>query len=272
MLGYLGPRSDLGFQRMQQWLRLNLAPANGLFGICARSNLIDRGRLDQIVGEFLQKEPTCSSRRPLPISSFAQNILTGFQAERLLAGQDAGFRPWPVHAHGCPRLRPAAWGPSTRRTTRPTTNGTPSRSCRAGACGTSTLSRARKVRSFEQCKHPRRPCRSWTSAPRGACTTSPGRWSKAKRSTTRRATPGETLRGRRRAALPCTLPRDSKSAISKACVFHGLLKPSNIMIGPVAPGLHSRFRHRLLVGRDRRGIAGRYDVHRQFGDEWAGLL
>ncbi|MFO0866181.1 MAG: hypothetical protein U0744_16285 [Gemmataceae bacterium] len=55
-----------------------------------RSNLIDRGQLDQIVGEFLSKNPRAE---PPDLAQFliAQNILTDFQAERLLAGKTQGF-------------------------------------------------------------------------------------------------------------------------------------------------------------------------------------
>ena len=52
--------------------------------------LIDRGRLDQIVGEFLQKNPR---GEPPALADYliAQNILTPFQAERLLQGKTQGF-------------------------------------------------------------------------------------------------------------------------------------------------------------------------------------
>ncbi|MFQ3593209.1 MAG: protein kinase [Gemmataceae bacterium] len=55
-----------------------------------RSNLIDRGQLDQIVGEFLAKNP---GAEPPQLAEFliAQNILTDFQAERLLQGKTQGF-------------------------------------------------------------------------------------------------------------------------------------------------------------------------------------
>src|SRR3989440_585420 len=55
-----------------------------------RSNLIDRGRLDQIVGEFLQKNPRAE---PPALAEFliAQGILTPFQSERLLQGKTQGF-------------------------------------------------------------------------------------------------------------------------------------------------------------------------------------
>src|SRR5919108_4698611 len=55
-----------------------------------RSNLIDRGRLDQVIGEFLQKNPRAE---PQALADFlvAQNILTQFQADRLLQGKTQGF-------------------------------------------------------------------------------------------------------------------------------------------------------------------------------------
>ena len=55
-----------------------------------RSNLIDRGRLDQIVGEFLQKN---SRAEPPELAEYliGQGILTPFQSERLLQGKTQGF-------------------------------------------------------------------------------------------------------------------------------------------------------------------------------------
>src|SRR3984957_2802891 len=55
-----------------------------------RSNLIDRGQLDQIIGEFLNKTP---GAEPPALAEFlvGQGILTEFQAERLLQGKTQGF-------------------------------------------------------------------------------------------------------------------------------------------------------------------------------------
>src|SRR3954452_19463460 len=55
-----------------------------------RSNLIDRGQLDQVIGEFLSKNP---GAEPPTLAEFlvAQGILTDFQAERLLQGKTQGF-------------------------------------------------------------------------------------------------------------------------------------------------------------------------------------
>src|ERR1700736_6949896 len=55
-----------------------------------RSNLIDRGQLDQVIGDFLNKNP---GAEPPALAEFLvkQGILTEFQAERLLQGKTQGF-------------------------------------------------------------------------------------------------------------------------------------------------------------------------------------
>lgn len=55
-----------------------------------RSNLLDRGQLDQIVGDYLQKNPRAE---PPALAEFLidKSILTKFQAERLLQGKTQGF-------------------------------------------------------------------------------------------------------------------------------------------------------------------------------------
>ncbi|CAN5257783.1 hypothetical protein BH10PLA2_BH10PLA2_22830 [soil metagenome] len=55
-----------------------------------RSNLLDRGHLDQIVGTFMEKHPRAE---PPQLAQFLieQGILTQFQADRLLQGKTQGF-------------------------------------------------------------------------------------------------------------------------------------------------------------------------------------
>src|SRR5206468_2655673 len=55
-----------------------------------RSNLIDRGQLDQVIGEYLSKHPRAE---PPALAEYLidKNVLTQFQAERLLAGKTQGF-------------------------------------------------------------------------------------------------------------------------------------------------------------------------------------
>src|SRR3989442_13485968 len=55
-----------------------------------RSNLIDRGQLDQVIGAFLSKHP---GAEPPALAEYlvAQSVLTSFQADRLLQGKTQGF-------------------------------------------------------------------------------------------------------------------------------------------------------------------------------------
>src|SRR5436853_342211 len=55
-----------------------------------RSNLIDRGQLDMVIGEFLTKNP---GAEPPQLAEFLvqKSYLTDFQAERLLQGKTQGF-------------------------------------------------------------------------------------------------------------------------------------------------------------------------------------
>src|SRR6202051_3135809 len=55
-----------------------------------RSNLIDRGQLDQVVGDFLNRHP---GAEPPSLAEFLvqQGVLTQFQSERLLQGKTQGF-------------------------------------------------------------------------------------------------------------------------------------------------------------------------------------
>src|SRR3954453_22084174 len=55
-----------------------------------RSNLIDRGQLDQVIGEFLQANPKADPAA-LAEHLVKQGVLSQFQADRLLQGKTQGF-------------------------------------------------------------------------------------------------------------------------------------------------------------------------------------
>src|SRR5271156_6301354 len=55
-----------------------------------RSNLIDRGQLDQMIDEFLSRHPG-SEPPALAEHLISLGVLTDFQAERLLQGKTQGF-------------------------------------------------------------------------------------------------------------------------------------------------------------------------------------
>ena len=115
-----------------------------------RSNLIDRGRLDQIVGEFLQKNPRAE---PPALAEYliAQGILTPFQSERLLQGKTQGFVLGPFTLMD-------ALGSGSMGTVYKAHNKTDNQWYAVKVLPRRSMWNVRiarrKVRSFEQCKHP----------------------------------------------------------------------------------------------------------------------
>ena len=191
-----------------------------------RSNLIDRGRLDQVVGEFLQKHPRAE---PPELADFliAQNILTPFQAERLLQGKTQGFVLGPFTLMD-------ALGSGSMGTVYKAHNKTDNRWYAVKVLPRRSMWNVRiarrKVRSFEQCKHP-------SVVPFVDVGTAGGMhylaWPFVE---------GETL-DKFAAARHDKLPADVVGSIAlqvaeglevchQQALFHGLLKPSNIMVGP----------------------------------------
>jgi serine/threonine protein kinase len=115
-----------------------------------RSNLIDRGQLDQIVGEFLSKHPRAE---PPDLAQFliTQGILTDFQAERLLAGKTQGFVLGPftlMDALGAGSMGTVYKAHSKTDDQWYAVKVLPRRSM------WNVRIARRKVRAFEQCKHP----------------------------------------------------------------------------------------------------------------------
>ncbi len=190
-----------------------------------RSNLIDRGRLDQIVGEFLQKNPRAE---PPALAEFliAESILTGFQAERLLQGKTQGFVLGPFTLMD-------ALGSGSMGTVYKAHNKTDDQWYAVKVLPRRSMWNVRiarrKVRSFEQCKHP-------AVVPFVDVGTAGGMhylaWPHVD---------GETLdkligrQGKLSAADVGNIAMQIAEGL-EVChqqgLFHGLLKPSNIMIGP----------------------------------------
>ncbi len=190
-----------------------------------RSNLIDRGRLDQIVGEFLQKNPRAE---PAALADFliGQNILTQFQAERLLQGKTQGFVLGPFTLMD-------ALGSGSMGTVYKAHNKTDNQWYAVKVLPRRSMWNVRiarrKVRSFEQCKHP-------AVVPFVDVGTAGGMhylaWPYVE---------GETLDKvvQRQAKLSAGDAGSFGMQIAEGLeichqqgLFHGLLKPSNIMIGP----------------------------------------
>jgi serine/threonine protein kinase len=115
-----------------------------------RSNLIDRGRLDQVVGEFLQKNPRAE---PQALAEYlvAQSILTQFQADRLLQGKTQGFVLGPftlMDAVGAGSMGTVYKAQSKTDNQWYAVKVLPRRSM------WNVRIARRKVRAFEQCRHP----------------------------------------------------------------------------------------------------------------------
>src|SRR5262249_26168590 len=115
-----------------------------------RSNLIDRGQLDQIVGEFLNRNP---GAEPPALAEFlvSQSILTQFQAERLLQGKTHGFvlRPFPL----MDPLGTGSMGPVYKALSKTDNHWSAVKVLPRRSMWNVRIAR-RKVREFEQCAHP----------------------------------------------------------------------------------------------------------------------
>src|SRR5579871_516136 len=115
-----------------------------------RSNLIDRGQLDQLVGEFLGKHP---GAEPPALAEFLveQGILTDFQAERLLQGKTQGFVLGPFTLMDS--LGTGSMGTVYKARSKNDNNWYAVKVLPRRSMWNVRIAR-RKVRSFEQCKHP----------------------------------------------------------------------------------------------------------------------
>src|ERR1700675_3185139 len=115
-----------------------------------RSNLIDRGQLDQIIGEYLSKHPRAE---PPALAEYlvGKSILTQFQSDRLLQGKTQGFVLGPftlMDALGAGSMGTVYKAQSKTDNLWYAVKVLPRR-----RMWNVRIAR-RKVRSFEQCKHP----------------------------------------------------------------------------------------------------------------------
>jgi serine/threonine-protein kinase len=189
-----------------------------------RSNLMDRGQLDQVVGEFLKKEPRAE---PTALAQFLvdQEILTAFQAQRLLHGKTQGLVLGPytlMDALGTGSMGTVYKAQSKNDNHMYAVKVLPRRSM------WNVRIARRQVRAFEQIKHP-------AVVPFVDVGTSG--------STHYLAWPlveGETLetmvqqRGKLAhdlAALYALQAAEGLDVCHQQNIIHGLLKPSNLMIG-----------------------------------------
>jgi len=189
-----------------------------------RSNLIDRGQLDQIVGEFLSKNPRAE---PPELAQYliTQNILTDFQAERLLAGKTQGFVLGPftlMDALGAGSMGTVYKAHSKTDDQWYAVKVLPRRSM------WNVRIARRKVRAFEQCKHP-------SVVPFVDVGTAGGMhylaWPLVEGTGLDKVIEGSGKIEPRKAANYALQIAEALDVCHTQGLLHGLIKPSNLMIG-----------------------------------------
>ena len=189
-----------------------------------RSNLIDRGQLDQIVGDFLSKH---ARAEPPALAEFlvGQSILTSFQAERLLQGKTQGFVLGPFTLMDA--LGAGSMGTVYKAQSKTDNNWYAVKVLPRRSMWNVRIAR-RKVRAFEQARHP-------SVVPFVDVGTAGGMhylaWPFVE---------GETLdkvmarEGKIQPALAAKFALQIAEGLDvchQQGLIHGLLKPSNLMVG-----------------------------------------
>ena len=190
-----------------------------------RSNLIDRGQLDQVIGEFLQKNP---GAEPPSLAEYlvGHGILTDFQAERLLQGKTQGFVLGPFTLMDS--LGTGSMGTVYKARSKTDNNWYAVKVLPRRSMCNVRIAR-RKVRSFEQCRHP-------SVVPFVDVGTTGGMhylaWPMVE---------GEPLdkivekHGKLKPEVVASYALQTAEGLElchRQTLFHGLLKPSNLMIAP----------------------------------------
>ena len=190
-----------------------------------RSNLLDRGQLDQIVGEFLEKNPRAE---PPALAEFLvkENILTQFQADRLLQGKTQGFVLGPFTLMDV--LGSGSMGTVYKAVSKNDQQWYAVKVLPRRSMWNVRLAR-RKVRLFEQCRHP-------AVVPFVDVGTSGGMhylaWPLVEGETLDKLVGRQGKLEPSHAAFYASQTAEGLEVCHQQSLFHGLLKPSNLMIGP----------------------------------------
>jgi serine/threonine-protein kinase len=190
-----------------------------------RSNLIDRGRLDQVVGEFLSKNPRAE---PPALSEFLveQGILTHFQAERLLQGKTQGFVMGPFTLMDA--VGAGSMGTVYKAQSKTDGNWYAVKVLPRRSMWNVRIAR-RKVRAFEQCRHP-------SVVPFVDVGTAGGMhylaWPYVEGEPFDKVVQQNGKIAPPVAAWYALQVAEGLEICHQQGLFHGLLKPSNLMLGP----------------------------------------
>ena len=189
-----------------------------------RSNLIDRGQLDQTIGEFLSKNP---GAEPPALAEYliAQEILTEFQAERLLQGKTQGFVLGPFILMDA--LGSGSMGTVYKAQSKNDSNWYAVKVLPRRSMWNVRIAR-RKVRAFEQCQHP-------SVVPFVDVGTSGGMhylaWPMVEGTTLDKIVEKDGRMSPDKAAQYLLQTAEGLELCHQQTLFHGLIKPSNLMLG-----------------------------------------
>src|SRR5579885_1931332 len=189
-----------------------------------RSNLIDRGRLDALVGEFLGTHPGAEPPA-LAEHLVAQGILSSFQAERLLQGKTQGLVLGPYTLMDA--LGTGSMGTVYKAQNKNDNDWYAVKVLPRRSMWNVRIAR-RKVRSFEQCKHP-------AVVPFVDVGTAGGMhylaWPLVQGETLEKLVQQQGKMAPQQAAAFALQAAEGLEVCHRNGLFHGLLKPSNLMVG-----------------------------------------
>ena len=189
-----------------------------------RSNLIDRGQLDQVIGEFLEKNPRAE---PPALADYLveRGVLTPFQSERLLQGKTQGFVLGPFTLMDS--LGSGSMGTVYKAQSKNDNRWYAVKVLPRRSMWNVRIAR-RKVRAFEQCQHP-------SVVPFVDVGTSGGMhylvWTLVEGEGLDRLVERQGKLEPSIAALYALQVAEGLEVCHQQGLFHGLIKPSNIMIG-----------------------------------------
>jgi serine/threonine-protein kinase len=190
-----------------------------------RSNLIDRAQLDQIVGEFLSKHP---GAEPPALAEYlvSQGILTVFQTERLLQGKTQGFVLGPYTLTDA--LGSGSMGTVYKAQSKTDSNWYAVKVLPRRSMWNVRIAR-RKVRAFEIAQHP-------SVVPFTDVGTSGGMhylaWPLIEGLPLDKLVAQQGKLPPAQAALFVLQAAEGLEVVHAQGLFHGLVKPSNLMLGP----------------------------------------
>jgi serine/threonine protein kinase len=189
-----------------------------------RSNLIDRGRLDQVIGEFMQSSPRAE---PPALAEYLvkKGVLSQFQADRLLQGKTQGFVLGPFTLMDA--LGAGSMGTVYKAQSKNDSNWYAVKVLPRRSMWNVRIAR-RKVRAFEACRHP-------AVVPFVDVGTAGGMhylaWPFIEGEGLDKIVQAQGKLSPAQAAQFALQLAEGLEVCHQQALFHGLLKPSNLLVG-----------------------------------------